>query len=143
MDIPVSSCEKRPRHGEARLSVGHSEIDRQHGDLFELMANVKELAGRSVPSKEVVKAFRKLVSNCRAHFSYEEQLMRRHGYSNTQRHKDEHDRICQDADAILEDLCQDRALEFERLFEWWRGWSISHVIHEDHQLGEFLARQRK
>jgi hemerythrin len=78
------------------------------------------------------------------HFGAEEQLMAQHGFDSS--HPDEqasHLRQHQDFSTWLDELERDirrnRRVSLEALFAYLRDWLLSHIIHTDKHLADFLV----
>jgi hemerythrin len=74
-------------------SVGHSDIDQQHKQLFLLFAKmVKGIDGQGT-SIDMDQSFVQLCGYVKNHFRYEERLMKKAAYPDLEEHKQKHEKI--------------------------------------------------
>lgn len=126
---------------DPKMETGVAAIDRQHKELVrqvnELMTAMKEGRGRQMIGD--VLAF--LGKYAVEHFGTEEELMRKNGYPDYERHHAIHEAFKKDFGALAEELdanpvnlsltlkVQNKVLD----------WLKSHILNIDSQVGSFLA----
>jgi hemerythrin len=120
------------------LLLGHSEIDRQHSEIFALVDKFSHLLSQGARSLELLPAFQLLLARFEQHFAYEERLMQSFGYQHLERHCQDHARLLNEGREMLHALNETGGAQPNKLYEWWRGWALMHVIREDQELGDFL-----
>lgn len=103
-----------------------------------MVLEVTELLNGGAEASDISDSYRQLLAQYREHFDFEEALMAIHGYPHLARHKEDHNRYLEDGFRLLEEI--DRAPDglASRMYEWWRGWSVVHIVSEDQELGQFL-----
>jgi len=62
----------------------------------------------------------------------------RYGCTNRERHKAAHDRHLAEGRRLLRDLETSPDGHASRMYDWWKGWSVAHVVAEDIEFGLFL-----
>lgn len=120
------------------LLLGHSEIDRQHSEIFALVDKFSLLLRIGAGPSELIPAFQLLLARFQQHFAYEERLMKSSGYPHLERHSQDHARLLIEGREMLQSLDGRSGVQPHKLYEWWRGWALMHVIREDQDLGDFL-----
>jgi len=120
------------------LTVGHAQIDRQHAEIFSRAAVVSDLINRAAGPDEILGAFLEVLARVDSHFAYEEELMARVQYPHLERHRVDHNQLKKEGAQLLETLGGGDP-DLKRFYEWWRGWSVVHVLGEDEKLGAFLS----
>jgi hemerythrin len=124
------------------LSVGVTEIDGQHQELFRRAGQLLDAleAGKRA---EVVELIQFLQGYAVEHFGLEETWMRETLYPGYVRHKAEHDRFIADLRLLARDLDDHvpRVLVPFQLGRWLAQWLKDHVSGTDKELGHYLARR--
>lgn len=120
------------------LQVGHAEIDRQHAEISALVMKVREMMQRGPSESELAAQYTRILAGFEAHFAFEEELMILHDYPHKERHKEQHDRHLKEGMALLDGLQEAAQPDVNRMYDWWRGWYVMHVVREDQDLGMFL-----
>lgn len=128
----------QPGGGGPGLLLGHSEIDRQHLEIFALVDKFSRLLSRGAGTLELIPAFQLLLARFEQHFDYEDRLMESSGYQHRQRHSQDHQRLLNEGREMLQTLDGTGRAQPHKLYEWWRGWALMHVVREDQELGDFL-----
>ena len=120
------------------FSVGIQEIDSQHKKLLDI-ANRLNDAMRSAQDRVVLaKILRDLLSYTESHFSFEERLMEKHAYVQTDQHKQEHHKLMQvvvDLQVRFDEGNADLTGEMMLLL---RDWLSRHIMSSDKALGKVL-----
>lgn len=142
MEKPVRKGDAHDEDCAISLSVGHVEIDRQHQEIFRQIAAIKELLGGDALSTEISASFHRLLLLFREHFAFEEVLMKRHGYAHLARHREDHQKLLEEGDRLLKEVETQSEADALKMFGWWNGWSLVHVVAEDLELGTFLRSAR-
>lgn len=74
-----------------RLILRHGPIDRDHQDLFDAIDQLALALSHGKERPQCAGFANRLLDLARIHFAMEEELMQRHRYPQTARHKSEHD----------------------------------------------------
>ena len=112
--------------------VGIREIDEQHCKLVELL---NELTDALRNGEAHHPALRQVVHYTKFHFATEERLMRSHHYDGAAAHRDMHQRLLEDLNA----LCLDGAgVSVSLTVRYLREWLLRHVDGADRDLAAAL-----
>ncbi|MFO7445553.1 MAG: bacteriohemerythrin [Ignavibacteriaceae bacterium] len=114
-----------------KYSVGHSLIDNQHKKLItlinELHTSMKEGRGK----ESLQKILDELVLYTKEHFSTEEMMMRKAGYSGYNEHKVEHDKLAEKV-ISLQDLYKAGKVPLTLdVMIFLKDWLINHIEGTD------------
>lgn len=114
-----------------QYSVNIPELDQQHQKLLAMLNELHE-AMKQGKSKEIVeKLVYESFDYAARHFTYEEQLMKKAGYSEFMSHKKMHEafqvQISEFKRALEE---QDRCLSLNML-NFFKKWAVDHICQED------------
>ena len=74
-------------------SVGYKKLDDQHKNLFRLINELNALSVQKVSSVTFQDLMDEILDYTAYHFFAEEEVMRKHGYPNAEKHKLEHDEM--------------------------------------------------
>lgn len=91
----------QPGSGASGLLLGHSEIDRQHAELFSLIDRFSALLNRQAGVEALVPAFQLVLSHLQRHFDYEVRLMLAADYPDRERHQKDHERLLSEGAEML------------------------------------------
>jgi len=123
------------------LSVGHSEIDRQHQVLIEI-ANRLNAAMRAGHGRQVAgPILNELVDYTINHFSFEENLMAKHAYPERERHMGEHRKLIADLSKFKQQFDSGNAAISVELMGFIRDWLVNHILKVDRALSSDLAKR--
>ena len=115
-----------------KYSVGNSEIDNQHRELFELVNSIPEV----VDDTDIVELIMKLYKYTRDHFAAEEDFMREIEYPNLDNHIELHNSLLEQLnDVSTQDFDTDEAIYSVKEFAF--NWLSDHILKEDIQYFEF------
>jgi hemerythrin len=123
------------------FSVGVKEIDDQHKRLIDLANLLNDQMGAGKGRAVLDKVFNELVSYTQGHFATEERLMAQHGFSQSDRHKEEHRKLV----ATVADLKKkhdggDNVLTAQ-VMTFLRDWLTKHILNTDKTLGRELNQK--
>lgn len=123
------------------FSVGVKEIDDQHKRLIELanLLNDQMSAGKG---REVLdKIFNELVAYTQSHFATEERLMAQHGFTQSDKHKEEHRKLVATvADLKKKHVAGENVLT-SQVMTFLRDWLTKHILNTDKVLGRELNQK--
>jgi len=120
------------------LSVGIEEIDNQHQKLVQLINGLHNhlLAG---DANEIMgKLLDRVIEYTGFHFSTEEQLMEKYGYSFSAPHKREHQKLVDTALALQARLHSGNARITAETMTFLKDWLYHHILESDKLLGKHL-----
>ena len=124
-------------------SVGIKEIDQQHKVLFE-MANKLYDAMKTGKGKGVLEELLKeLVKYTMYHFSAEEALFSKYGFSKAEEHKKEHAELKTKVDKLLKDVDAGRTSITIDVFSFIKDWISVHILQKDKIYAAELADKVK
>ena len=119
------------------LTLGIEEIDGDHSKLIELY-NILNQSVTKGASREYVEAVLEEMINCTIwHFSHEERLMLKYGYSGYEQHKQDHKDLIEGASKLKQKFLQAGKLEEEDLV-YLERWLTEHILVSDSRLADFL-----
>ncbi|MCM8625227.1 bacteriohemerythrin [Accumulibacter sp.] len=146
-DVPVPIAPSRAKAPTAAkpliewssaLSVGHSEIDRQHQVLIEI-ANRLNHAMRSGAGRAACGSIlEELVNYTVSHFGFEEKLMDKHGYTDREAHLAAHRKLIDEVSRFRRQYESGGAISVE-LMGFIRDWLVNHILKVDRALVRDLA----
>lgn len=124
-----------------KISVGVTEIDDQHKELFRRTNSLMETCKSGKSHEEVIEAMQFLESYVQQHLSDEEELQKKYDYPEYNAHKEQHDIFLDKVAEIKAEVDQKGAtlvniLKTTNLFVTWVS---RHISQEDKRLGEYLA----
>ena len=120
------------------LQVGHAEIDRQHQKLIEIAnrLNTAMQAGQGRSISGVI--LHELVDYTVTHFAFEESLMQTHGYSDREKHLEEHRKLIQSVTDFKQQFDSGQASVSIELMGFIRDWLVNHILKVDKALAREL-----
>ena len=120
------------------LSVGIEEIDDDHNKLIHLF-NILNHSVSEGASADYVEAVLDELINCTVwHFSHEERLMLKYGYSEFKEHKAEHQDLIDSAEELKQKFLQLGKLDDNEDLVFLERWLTEHILVADQRLGLFL-----
>ena len=131
----------RPFEWSEDCSVGIPELDVQHRQLIELLAELRRCAHLADGAKLAPAALQAVVDYAERHLQREELVLRVRGYPGYLDHKAEHDLYRQRVASLqVQTGRRDLAIRIANfLTEWWR----SHILTSDQQYAHFFQSQPK
>ncbi|WP_207060811.1 bacteriohemerythrin [Motiliproteus sp. SC1-56] len=125
---------------EPSLHLGIEAIDRQHGEMVDMINETQALLEAEESGDQLVQILNRFNTLCIDHFSTEEALMREAGYPDLAQHKKLHDGSLErafgfDAASLGRDKEAGKAL-----LQLLRDWLLAH-IHADREMAHFLKAQ--
>jgi len=107
-------------------ATGISELDNQHMKIFELGNNISDIDSKN----QVKKAIMSLYQHTRTHFGFEEELMRKSGYPDWEKHKEGHDDLINELNKVGEKAANGN-LSIQEFKKFVYCWIIDHIIYQD------------
>jgi hemerythrin len=136
--------DERPQF-DAKYQVGVEQIDREHRQLFEIVARVYDsLEARDDKAQSLIRAAAaELLDYTATHFASEEGLMAQAGYPDLAAHREQHEHLLTRArDMEMRIELDDKYVAVE-LSQFLYRWLIDHIEASDRKFGEFLVAQGK
>jgi hemerythrin len=136
--------DERPQF-DAKYQVGVEQIDREHRQLFEIVARVYDsLEARDDKAQSLIRAAAaELLDYTATHFASEEGLMAQAGYPDLAAHREQHEHLLTRArDMEMRIEIEDKYVAVE-LSQFLYRWLIEHIEASDRKFGEFLIAQGK
>ncbi len=120
------------------LSVNIIEIDNQHKKLLDLI-NALHAAMSSGKGKEILEdIFSELIEYTKTHFSFEENLMGKHNYSDIASHKMAHKKLTEQVMGFYNEFKSGKIGLPVIIFSFLKDWLITHISGTDKKYGPFL-----
>ncbi|HDQ13848.1 MAG TPA: bacteriohemerythrin [Sediminispirochaeta sp.] len=117
-------------------SVEVPSIDEQHKKLIALINRLHHhFVERPDDNSVIEAALVELESYAQEHFSYEEKLLKEHGYPEYMKHKFEHRNFFRRVEAFR----QSDELELQELLFFLQSWLTSHIKGVDKRYSDFLV----
>jgi hemerythrin len=118
---------------EKHLALEIQEIDAQHKELVMVLQQANDLL-RGTPQRQ--KSFlpgilRKLFYYTEFHFSFEEELMSRHGYPRLEEHRKLHDSFIAEVRGFLEAFKAGDEQLAGKIVEFLKDWIVTHILSRD------------
>lgn len=122
------------------LSVGITEIDNQHKELFSRINNLSNACEKGAVKEEIARTMRFLTDYVIGHFLMEENYMTEYGYPGYASHKAQHEEFVKTFSDLKKRFHEDSGGisvlvgTAQLLGNWW----INHINEVDMELGKFL-----
>jgi len=119
---------------DKRLETGHGKIDEQHQSLVEIFNRLHGAMKQGKGKAEVEGILVFLKDYTVTHFATEEELMAKHGYTGTAKHKEIHaDLVRQVADLVARFQAGSATLTLP-VMNFLEDWLVQHIQGEDYQM---------
>ena len=123
---------------ENKYSVGITKIDDQHKKLFQYINDLHD-AMKSGKSKEIMGGLiNELVRYTQAHFSLEEEYMKRYNYPGYSAHLTEHKKFTNKVLEFKESFSKPGGLLSIEVMNFLRDWLTNHVLGTDKKYTSFF-----
>ncbi len=127
------------------LSVGVTEIDHQHRQLFAKFNDFLAASEAGRGAEEVSRLFWFLTAYMATHFADEERLQKRIGFPDYPKHREQHQAFTRKV-AELKERLADEGVSGELVSAvtlTMTGWLIEHISGMDRAIGRFMKEQGK
>ncbi len=119
-------------------SVKVRTIDQQHKKLIDLLNQMFD-AMRAQRGKEVVgQVLADLVTYTSTHFTYEEDLMKKHGYASYESHRLQHQMLVKKVLDFQKDFQSARSSATIDVMNFLKEWLTTHILGTDRQYTAFF-----
>jgi len=123
------------------LSVNIKEIDRQHKTLVDTINQLWQ-AMKDGEAREVIgEILKNLVDYTHVHFTYEENLMEKHGYPELEEHRKKHAFVTGKVQEFADRLNHDAHAPTIELATFVKNWLQQHILGTDKKYGPFLKEK--
>ncbi len=122
-------------------SVHITALDRQHQQLFAMIAELNEALSSGKGNAVVGKVLDQLVDYTMSHFAAEEKLLERYGYADLPEHRARHQELAAKVGGLLEEFKAGNVGVSVSLMLFLRSWLKDHILGTDKQYTEYLNRK--
>lgn len=126
-------------HWSDDFSVGIEEIDAQHKELVDLLNQLHEAIHEHHGRDTSRAILDKLADYTRTHFAVEESLMRVTNYPDFAQHKQNHEDLIAQVQALQEKLDNGQAAITFELLHFLKVWLTRHINEADKRFGAFFV----
>lgn len=113
------------------------EIDDQHKMFFDLWDKGIKQANTN-DHQQMTEVIAKLKDYVEIHFKYEEEMLRKVGYSHLDSHIAEHQFFIQKVNILQQELSYNNPLLFEKTAVFMKKWFLGHIIQSDRKYKDIV-----
>lgn len=125
-----------------QYSIGNEQIDAEHQELFRLINSFHSLWQEKQNRPTIARLLNLLVAYADTHFQHEESIMAAAGFPKLDEHAKIHEAMI-DKIFQLQQSYEDGNLHLEMdTMKFVKAWLIEHILENDYQLRDFLARKK-
>lgn len=124
------------------LSVGNTQIDKDHQGLFDLLERLHQDMGSGQINQETQSIVDALRDYTESHFAREEEFMRKISYPHYATHKAEHDRFVSEVCALQARVARGARTTQLDIDQFLAGWLREHVLVRDMALAQAIHNQQ-
>lgn len=123
------------------LATGFKEVDLQHKKLIAIIDSVFQTIKEYDPdyALKMAKILKQLTDYTEYHFSEEEQLMKRNGYTGYEGHKSQHDGFISKVGKEIQLLAEASPDDGYLFYRFLGTWLLDHIAKSDHAWAEWLT----
>ena len=122
--------------------IGIPEVDAEHRELFSVLSGLSA-AAEARDIKRSRDLLRQVAEHAAGHFSHEERLMRRAGYSGYHWHRRQHATAAERLGVLLQAARCGGFPEYERLLEFLTSWLPEHITLHDRMMSASVRNYRR
>ena len=119
--------------------VGITKVDSEHQILVELINRLENAMANGNSNEVIGNVIKDLVDYVKIHFKSEEEVMKKIGFPELERHKELHKGLVNDVARILVDLKNGKTWTTQELMGFLHSWLANHILEEDRKIGRFLG----
>lgn len=112
-------------------------IDRQHRKLVDIINELHEASQKGSDSRKIQKIFDQLAEYTRTHFRDEEVMLKKHGYSSLNEHRQAHEKFVERIEGFHERF-HTSPLVSSQILDYLKYWLTSHILGTDRQYVQFI-----
>jgi hemerythrin len=120
------------------LSVGVSEIDRQHQVLIELINRVADLSAHTVSEVDQQAVLDAMTDYAQLHFKFEADLMQQIQYAESKSHLYEHEDFVSKVQVMIQSFKNGQGPQVQDFLVFLRNWLVAHILNTDRNLAKAL-----
>ena len=120
------------------LVTGNQQIDDQHERIFQIFEDLRIAYDGPDGHQEAGRVLATLSMYVVAHFTLEEDLMIRSGFSGLEAHRASHEDLRCQVDQLVDRFYGDRLLGPIEILDFMANWLQDHVRHQDRAMVHFL-----
>jgi len=121
-----------------RFSVGHAELDQQHGRLFELVNHFDDVI-RMGMHEELPRILDDLIDLSEAHFRFEEGLLLGSGFPHLIDHRKMHDELLDQVRKMRVSMTAGGHVSHKAVVRFLADWLTNHILREDREYKAYLT----
>lgn len=122
---------------EEKYCVGFPEIDNQHKELVNIINKLYNSILSNITVEKLKDILTKMDNYVDFHFSFEEDLFKKHNYNNTTKHINEHKRFQEKIREFAEKLTKGENEIAIEILSYLRFWLVKHIMFEDKKFVTF------
>ncbi len=122
----------------SNLSVGVKQLDEQHQKLINLINSLHDAMTQGKGKEALGNILNELINYTVYHFGTEENLFQKYGYMGYASHKQEHDKLTQQAKEIKTKFDSGEPVLTIEVMNFLRDWLNNHIVGTDKKYGPFL-----
>jgi hemerythrin len=123
---------------ETGYNLNISKIDMQHKKLVSLINDLHEAMLTGKGKEAVGTIIFKLVEYTKTHFTDEENLFDRHGYTGSMMHKDEHKKFVEEISKFSNDFGKGDIMLSMKVMNFLKEWLVKHIKGTDAKYAPLL-----
>ena len=127
---------------KSSFSVGVTEIDNQHKRLIEIINQLHDTMKAGATPAALSKIVQELVDYTRFHFTHEEKMLERAGYSELTEHKRVHRAMIAQVENFRNQVGSGAATTPLKLMAFLKDWLSKHILETDMRYSKTLAPQK-
>lgn len=123
------------------LSTGVTFLDEEHRKLIADYEHLVDALDRGEDVSGFGQAFGTLMASARDHFAHEERVMRNIGLPEYGNHKQEHERLLNDAEDFFHNIARVfRKGDCQAVAKYFRFWLVRHIEDHDQKIRKHIDR---
>ena len=125
--------------------TGIPGVDFEHEQLIEQINSIYALIDNNTDKEDVIDGLGDIYGSISAHFSLEEQMMKKHGYDQYSEHHADHERLLNDIRDITDDFESATELNGEKFKQKLNDWFQIHFKTHDsrlHKLKKLMSHDK-
>ncbi len=119
-------------------SVHVAALDRQHQQLFSLIAELNDALAAGKGNAIVATILEQLVDYTVSHFAAEEKLMERYGFPGLEEHRCKHRALTEQVNGLIQDFKAGNVGVSVSLMLFLRSWLKDHILGTDQLYSNYL-----
>ena len=120
------------------LEINVQEVDGQHRKIVDIINNLSDTMGSAGKEKVVEDILGELAEYSKLHFSTEESLMEKHGYSGLEEQKKKHAEFTERVEELTSQYKVARGALRIVIMRFLQEWLRDHISGTDRKMGQFL-----